>query len=135
MNQSERLLLISEKRFLEERLGRMPGSARLTRISAESRLREIDLQLAQSAPDSSGGTAGRAVMLRGRFNGYLPARRTFEFTPDGDRKPISGMVAAHIADPEQINFHLNREIQIQLFHTEAGGEAQYLLCALPSWTD
>lgn len=135
MNQSERLQLISEKRFLEERLGRMPGSARLTRISAKSRILEIDLQLARSSGASANSAAERTVTVRGRFNGYLPARRTFEFTPDGDREPICGTVAAHISDPGQINSHLDQEIQIQLIRTEAAGEAPYLLAALPAWTD
>jgi len=47
MNSQDRLSLLAEQKFLREQLDALPASARLTRMSTESRLREIERQMAQ----------------------------------------------------------------------------------------
>lgn len=51
MNSQDRLHLLAERKFLQERLAELPASARITRISTESRLRVVDERLAQAPVD------------------------------------------------------------------------------------
>jgi hypothetical protein len=51
MNSPDRLHLLAERKFLQERLAELPTSARITRISTESRLRAVDERLAQAPVD------------------------------------------------------------------------------------
>lgn len=49
MTDQNRTAILAERKFLQARIAAMPASARITRISAESRLRCIDEQLAHLA--------------------------------------------------------------------------------------
>ena len=51
MNNYDRLHLLAEQNFLRERLAKLSPSARLTRMSTESRLRTIETQLAEMPVD------------------------------------------------------------------------------------
>ena len=51
MNRQDALHLLGERKFLQERLAELPASARITRISTESRLRVVDERLAQAPVD------------------------------------------------------------------------------------
>ena len=47
MSQQNRLHLLAEQKFLQEQLAELPATAKLTRMSDEARLADIELQLAQ----------------------------------------------------------------------------------------
>jgi hypothetical protein len=64
MNQQERSQLLSEQGFLRERLAQTPNSARLTRMSAESRLNDIEQQLVTTV-----STAAEPARVRLTFSG------------------------------------------------------------------
>lgn len=45
MNQQDRMHLLAERKFLQERLAELPDSARIMRISTESRIRAIEKKI------------------------------------------------------------------------------------------
>ncbi len=65
MNSQDRLHLLAERKFLQERLAELPASARITRISTESRLRVVDEYLAQ-APVGEREPARARLTFKGR---------------------------------------------------------------------
>ncbi|MBF8274496.1 MAG: hypothetical protein HW380_3601 [Magnetococcales bacterium] len=64
MNQQDRMQLFAEIKFLHARLDELPNSARLMRISTESRLRAVEKRLAQGPVDE-----GEPARVRLTFNG------------------------------------------------------------------
>lgn len=64
MNQQDHLQLLAERKFLQLRLVELPVSARIMRISTESRLSAIEGRLAQEAVDES-----EPARVRLTFNG------------------------------------------------------------------
>lgn len=64
MNQQDRMHLLAERKFLQERLAELPGSARIMRISTESRIRAIDGRLTQEPVDER-----EPARVRLTFNG------------------------------------------------------------------
>ncbi len=64
MNQQDRMHLLAERKFLQERLAELPDSARIMRISTESRLRAIEERLAQEPVDER-----EPARVRLTFNG------------------------------------------------------------------
>ncbi|PKN16834.1 MAG: hypothetical protein CVU65_18835 [Deltaproteobacteria bacterium HGW-Deltaproteobacteria-22] len=64
MTRQDRLQLIAELSFLQERLGELPEAARITRMSTLSRIRAIEEQLAQEPANLS-----EPAIVRITFNG------------------------------------------------------------------
>jgi hypothetical protein len=64
MNQQDRMHLLAERKFLQERLAELPDSARIMRISTESRLRAIEERLAEEPVDER-----EPARVRLTFNG------------------------------------------------------------------
>lgn len=64
MNRQDRLHLLAEQKFLQERLEQLPPTARLTRQGIESRLRSITSNLAESTVDER-----EPARVRLTFNG------------------------------------------------------------------
>lgn len=72
--------------------------------------------------------------FQGRFLGFLPHRRTFEFLPDGQEDPIVGKVSQGIEGVESINAHLGQATSVQLKVTRVGeGRPSYALAEVPKW--
>jgi hypothetical protein len=64
MNQQDRMHLLAERKFLRERLAELPDSARIMRISTESRLRAIEERLVEEPVDEQ-----EPARVRLTFNG------------------------------------------------------------------
>jgi hypothetical protein len=63
MNSQDRLHLLAKRKFLQERLAELPASARITRISTESRLRVVDERLAQAPVDERDPARAPAILI------------------------------------------------------------------------
>lgn len=76
----------------------------------------------------------REVLLDGEFLGALPTRRSFEFRPTGSAIVLNGKIGPGVADPAQINAHLNRPVKASLLQTQVGtGRPRYTLISAPNW--
>ncbi len=72
----------------------------------------------------------------GEFQGVLPKRRTFEFKVAMDGDVIVGKIAAAIEDPDVLNQHLHKPVEIMVTATRLGtGRPRYVLHQMPNWTD
>lgn len=65
MKKYDRMHLLAERKFLQERLAELPNSANITRISTESRLRAIENNLEQE-PDDEREPARVCLTFNGR---------------------------------------------------------------------
>jgi hypothetical protein len=71
----------------------------------------------------------------GSFLGVLPTSRTFEFQVTADSSVLRGKIAPEVADPSDINGHLNKPIQITLTATRVGeSKPRFVLHKLPVWS-
>jgi hypothetical protein len=72
--------------------------------------------------------------LEGRFLGFLPHRRSFEFRPTATEAVITGKVSPAVEEAEAINHHLGQATRIQLMARHVGnGKPRYILIATPEW--
>jgi hypothetical protein len=88
MNSQDRLHLLAERKFLQERLAELPASARITRISTESRLRAVDDRLAQAPVDEREPARARLT-----FNGR-PVVDSYGIFADFGMKAVNGFTEA-----------------------------------------
>jgi hypothetical protein len=99
MNQQDRMHLLAERKFLQERLSELPVAARITRLSIESRLRAIDGRLAQEPADER-----EPARVRLTFNGR-PVVGSHGIFAEFGMKAVTGFteavaaVAASLAAP------------------------------------
>lgn len=99
MNQQDRLHLLAERKFLRERLAELPDSARIMRISTESRLRAIEERLAQEPVDEQ-----EPARVRLTFNGR-PVIGSYGIFAEFGMKAVSSFtdavaaVAASLSSP------------------------------------
>lgn len=102
MNRREQEHLEAERNFLRDRLAEMPPNARLTRLSAESRLREIEGQLAEAIVDEHEPARARLIFRgqpvvdqRGVFAEFgMSATRAFTDVVAKVAAALSGPLAA-----------------------------------------
>jgi hypothetical protein len=74
--------------------------------------------------------------LQGRFEGYLPQRRAFEFKLDSTFEVINGKVGPAIAAAETLNTHLHKLARIKVVATNVGnGKPRYVLIEQPRWLE
>ena len=62
--------------------------------------------------------------MSGRFQGMLPARRTFEFLNDATGKVISGSIDFTVENADRINGILNRPVSIKVVSRQAGAASK-----------
>jgi hypothetical protein len=122
MNRQERLDLLSQQKFLQARLAQLPDSARIMRISTESRLRAIAERLASEPADER-----EPARVRLTFDG-APVVRSYGIFADFGTKAVSGftdavvMVAASLTAPLKATGPIpNRELnQLIITNTALG---------------
>ena len=122
MNRQERLDLLSQQKFLQARLMELPESARIMRISTESRLRAIAERLASEPTDER-----EPARVRLTFDG-APVIRSYGIFADFGAKAVSGftdavvMVAASLTAPLKATGPIpNREMnQLIITNTALG---------------
>ena len=72
--------------------------------------------------------------LPGRFVGFLPNRRTFEFIKEGESDAIVGKVMKSVENASEINANLKKLITAKVKMTQVGqGRPSYVLIELPAW--
>lgn len=73
--------------------------------------------------------------FRGEFQGVLPKRRTFEFKLSAEDRVIVGKIGSSIANPDMLNRHLYKAIDIEVVATRLGsGRPRYVLNQEPNWS-
>lgn len=73
-------------------------------------------------------------VIRGRFIGLLPKRRTFEFVKEGETETIAGKVMKGLEDFSVINAHLDSVTDVKFKVTQVGeGKPSYVLVEVPTW--
>jgi hypothetical protein len=93
---------------------------------------EVERSLARLGQDN---LHAEPTPFKGVFQGALPKRRTFEFKNATTGEVISGKIGPNIAEPSDINRHLEVLTDIQLIATRVGqGRPRYVLNELPLWT-
>mgnify|MGYP000867311693 CR=1 FL=1 len=73
-------------------------------------------------------------VIRGRFIGLLPKRRTFEFVKEGETETLVGKVMKGLEDISIINNHLDAVTDVKFKVTRVGqGRPSYVLMEVPTW--
>ena len=88
MNNEDRLHLLAEQTFLRRDLAETPGTARLTRMSIEARLRKVDAELAALPVDERAPARARLT-----FDG-VPVIRSHGIFADFGMKAVSSFTEA-----------------------------------------
>ncbi len=72
--------------------------------------------------------------LFGEFQGVLPKGRSFEFKVASNDEIVRGKIGVEIDDPNVINEHLHKPVEIIVLETRVGtGKPRYQLLKLPLW--
>lgn len=73
-------------------------------------------------------------VIRGRFIGLLPKRRTFEFVREGETETLVGKVMKGLDNSSVINAHLDVTTNVKFKITQVGqGRPSYVLVEVPNW--
>ncbi len=74
------------------------------------------------------------TQLIGEFQGVLPKGRTFKFKLARNGEVVRGKVGPQVADADEINQYLHKQITIDVLETRVGsGRPRYVLTNLPAW--
>ena len=102
------------------------------RVFGFSSIEQVKTSLARLSHDN---IQEEEDVLHGRFNGYLPSRRTFDFILAND-EIITGKGGPDIAENTiaDINSHLGEVVDIKVLRTQVGaGRPRYRLLEMPTW--
>lgn len=99
MNMSDRQHLISEQTFLRQQLAQMPASARITRMSAESRLRNVEARLAELPQDEREPARARLTFNGAPVSGSHGIVADFGLRAVNSFSEVVASVAASLSAP------------------------------------
>jgi len=127
---------LEKMRVFLETLAENDATMNLSFNERSFRFANIDQVKASAQRLSRDNIQETEVSLTGRFEGYLPSRRTFDFLIDGEAQVITGKAGPDLALDvlTRINDHLHRQTTVRMMRTQVGtGRPKYRLLRLDDW--